>query len=245
MNSKNSVLHTKARPVAECIKYPDTINTGLTLHNNQLTTLVGLPRKINGSFLANDGTIISLVGGPVYVGGSYHVSRNRLTSLEGCPDIINGSLGISENPGITSLIGGPSIVNGNFFARECSLTSLVGGPEIVKGDFIVHDNKLVSFDGIPITIHGSVYAQSNPLKTLQLSRLKEMEGSFMLYDCQIESHILGVFFIKGCEGINTSSGGAFGKAAKIVNFHIEKGRAGLLPCQRALIEAGLHDFAQI
>jgi hypothetical protein len=35
------------------------------------------------------------------------------------------------------------------------------------------------------------------------------------------------------------------QAIDIVNFHIEKGRAGLLPCQKELIEAGLADFAQI
>jgi hypothetical protein len=61
----------------------------------------------------------------------------------------------------------------------------------------------------------------------------------------ITSHILGVFFIKGCKGINSNNKGYFGRAAEIVNTHISKGRAGLLPCTQELIEAGLVAFAQI
>jgi hypothetical protein len=56
---------------------------------------------------------------------------------------------------------------------------------------------------------------------------------------------LGVFFIKGCAGILTTNTGRLIKAVIIVNSYIGKGRAGLLPCQKELIEAGLADFAQI
>jgi hypothetical protein len=72
-----------------------------------------------------------------------------------------------------------------------------------------------------------------------------MKGFIGTFNCPITSHILGVFFIKGCEGIKTNSAGAYGKAVEIVNRYILKGRAGLLPCTQELIEAGLSDFAQI
>jgi hypothetical protein len=39
--------------------------------------------------------------------------------------------------------------------------------------------------------------------------------------------------------------GDFGNTVGIVNRHISKGRAGLLPYQKELIEAGLADFEQI
>jgi hypothetical protein len=72
-----------------------------------------------------------------------------------------------------------------------------------------------------------------------------MNGVLSIYGTDITSHILGVFFIKGCKRIMASDKCDFGKAAEIVNRHISKGRVGLLPCQQELIEAGLADFAQI
>jgi hypothetical protein len=71
-----------------------------------------------------------------------------------------------------------------------------------------------------------------------------MDGGVYLRQCFITSHILGVFFIKGCTGFKTWNMN-MDIAAEIINRHISKGRAGLLPCQKELIEAGLADFAQI
>jgi hypothetical protein len=72
-----------------------------------------------------------------------------------------------------------------------------------------------------------------------------MNGIIDVNRCPITSHILGVFFIKGCRSIYTTDANSFGSAAKVVNSHITKGREGLLPCQKELIDAGLADFAQI
>jgi hypothetical protein len=162
---------------------------------------------------------------PDIAGNIYTTCRN-LISLEGCPKAVLGRFTVSDNPSLFSLFGGPEEVLGaSYMASHCGLTSL---------------------DGIPIKIGGSLYLNDNPLTSLQgINKLKEMNGSICINGCLITNHILGVFFIKGCQGISVKYQGDFGKAADIVNRHIDKGRAGLLPCQKELIEAGLADFAQI
>jgi hypothetical protein len=149
----------------------------------------------------------------------------NLSSLEGCPDEINGEFACSHNPYLDSLVGGPKITMCEYSASSCNLTSLIGIPVKIGGYLLLNDNPLTSLVGV--------------------NKLKEMSGAIYLDDCLITSHILGVFFIKGCSNIATINKGDFGKAVKIVNRHIRKGRAGLLPCTQELIEAGLHDFAQI
>jgi hypothetical protein len=157
--------------------------------------------------------------------GTVNVSDSKLVALNGCPDTVSGSFHVYDNQSLTSLEGGPKEVGKDYIADRCSLTSL---------------------EGLPSKIGGRISLSRNPLTSLQgINKLKEMKGEIYLNNCPINSHILGVFFIKGCLGINAPSESDFGHAVKIVNSHISKGRAGLLPCQRALIEAGLHDFAQI
>jgi hypothetical protein len=120
------------------------------------------------------------------------------------------------------------------------------GPTEVSGYYSADGCGLTSLEGLPSKIGGGLYLSGNPLTSLQgISKLKEMYGGMGIYDCPITSHILGVFFIKGFDEIFTAESGDFGKASTIVNRHIKKGRAGLLHCQKELIEAGLNTFAQI
>jgi hypothetical protein len=191
-----------------------------------------------------------------------------LTSLKGCPDELLGSCIISRNPQLSSLEYGPSFVGGNFHAADCSFTSLVGAPREVKGNFVINRNErltslvggpsivggkytaryceLTSLIGIPSRIGGGLSLTDNPLTSLQgINKLKEMRGLIDLEFCQIKSHILGVFLIKGCSGIHTKDRDILGQVEQIVNAHIMKGRSGMLACQQELIDAGLSDFAQI
>jgi hypothetical protein len=148
-----------------------------------------------------------------------------LTALDGCPEVVTGYFDIMYNQSLTSLVGGPKEVGGNYSAKHCGLTTL---------------------KGIPVKIGGWFDLSSNPLTSLQgINNLKEMKGWANLTNCPITSHILGVFFIKGCWGILSNYRGDISNTVTIVNSHISKGRAGLLPCQKELIEAGLADFAQI
>jgi hypothetical protein len=172
----------------------------------------------------------------------------QLTSLEGCPEVVD-CVFTATNNFLTSLKGAPSIVHGDFdVAFNTNLTSLVGGPREVYGDYNIGSSGISCLDGIPERIIGGLaMSDCRQLTSLRgINKLKEMDGSVYLHWCPIASHILGVFFIKGCSGIYAHTTNAnFQKAIDIVNTHISKGRAGLLPCQKELIEAGLADFAQI
>jgi hypothetical protein len=171
------------------------------------------------------GTLTSGLGEP-NSNGAIRVFGKNLTSLEGCPEVVNGEFDVDHNSSLSSLIGGPKEVGDYFSANHCGLTSL---------------------EGIPTRIGSSLYLNGNPLTSLKgINQLKEMSGRIHIYGCPIISHILGVFFIKGCQGFDlTITAVKLWNTANIVNKHISKGRAGLLPCTQELIEAGLHDFAQI
>jgi hypothetical protein len=157
--------------------------------------------------------------------GNIWIIGTNLTSLEGCPEVVVGSFVIDDHRSLASLIGGPKEVGGFYAADRCGITCL---------------------EGIPVKIGRYFDIANNPLTSLQgINNLKEMDGWMNLRHCPITSHILGVFFIKGCKGLKTGGNQVFGKAANIVNRHIDKGRSGLLPCQQELIEAGLAEFAQI
>jgi hypothetical protein len=157
--------------------------------------------------------------------GNVYVIDTSIAYLDGCPEVIVGSFVIDDNHFLTSLVTGPTEVGGHYSAENCILTSL---------------------DGSPVKIGGYLSLSSNPLTSLKsINQLKEMKGTIFIDGCPIKSHILGVFFIKGCKGIASYDGDDFGRAAEIVNQNISKGRAGLLPCTKELIEAGLAAFAQI
>ena len=119
-------------------------------------------------------------------------------------------------------------------------------PNTIDGNFNCSFNELKSLDGIPVKIGGFLDISNNRFTSLQgIKQLKEMKGLLYTYNCPIKSHILGVFFINGCSGILANNRSNFGKAVAIVNCHIRKGRSGLLPCTKELIEAGLEEFAKI
>jgi hypothetical protein len=147
-----------------------------------LTSLAGCPSVVTRRFIVpNNKSLTSLVGGPSEVGGRYSVSNCGLSSLAGSPIFIGGALDISDNHSLTSLVGGPSEVGGDYIASNCMLVSL---------------------DGLPVKIGGYLNVIDNPLTTLKgINRLREMKGSVYVENCPITSHILGVFFIKGCCGI--------------------------------------------
>jgi hypothetical protein len=158
---------------------------------------------------------------------SVHANANNLLTLVGAPREIKGGFAIDGNGNLKSLIGGPTIVSGIYSADRCGLTDLMGIAQSIGDNLWLSDNKLTSLQGI--------------------IKIKTMNGQIWISGCPIVSHILGVFMIRGCYGLNCAKNDSdqLMQAIDIVNFHIEKGRAGLLPCQKELIEAGLADFAQI
>jgi hypothetical protein len=223
-------------------------NGNIAANDKNLTSLEGSPDIVIGGFnIDHNQSLKSLVGGPKEVNGDYSANNCGLTSLVGFPAVVGHGCYISDNPSLTSMEGGPEVVIGEFKVNHNPLlTSLIGGPKEVGDYYCVQDCGLISLEGLSVTIGGYLSLDSNPLTSLSgINKLKEMNGSIYANDCPITSHILGVFFIKGCLGIRTMGSGDFRKAVGVVNRHISKGRAGLLACQKELIEAGLADFAQI
>jgi hypothetical protein len=153
------------------------------------------------------------------------------------------------NFGLTSLDGCPNVIPGRFEVRGNQLNSLFGGPSIVGDLYDASYNHIKSLDFLPTKIGGGFNLDSNRLVSLQgINKLKEMDGVIRIRDMNITSHILGVFFIKGCAGLmirESKHVSSLTKAVNMVNDFILSGRGGLLPCQKALIEAGLHDYAQM
>jgi hypothetical protein len=201
-------------------------NKAFNLANIGLTSLDGCPEVVKYSIIMDDNPLLtSLIGGPKEVKGDYDVDNSGLLSLVGSPILVGGDFNISHSESLGSLVGGPKEVKGNYAAYCCGLLHL---------------------DGLPIKIGGYLDLGGNKLTSLQgINNLKEIDGLISANGCPITSHILGVFFIKGCTVLEVSGYGSLPSAVEIVNKHISKGRAGLLPCTQELIEAGLADFAQI
>jgi hypothetical protein len=177
---------------------------------------------------------------------SVDLCSRELTSLVGCPDLCDNTIYLNGNL-LTSLVGAPKEINGDFEAsHNSSLTSLVGGPSKVNGYYLVSACNLASLTGLPVKIGSFLCLRGNPMTSLQgINQVKEMHGAIFIEDCPITSHILGVFLIKGCQGIRVNSYGIIAEIAEIVNTHIYNGRSGLLSCTKELIEAGFADFAQV
>jgi hypothetical protein len=158
--------------------------------------------------------------------GDIHANNKGLTSLEGSPESILGNFDISRNSKLKSLLGGPKEIDGHYIVDSCGITSLEGIPSRIGSDLVLANNPLTSLRGI--------------------NKLRELNGWVFIDDCPITSHILGVFLIKGCSRLHTyDHASVLDHATKVVNRHISKGRAGLLPCQKELIEAGFYEFAKI
>jgi hypothetical protein len=166
-------------------------------------------------------------------------TSSQLPRIDGTVDYYGKSL--------TSLIGTPEYVSGDFSIDHNPITSMTGGPKEVGGHYYCRKTNISSLTGAPLKIGGCLSLNNNPhLHSLEgINQIKTMNNWIMLHNTPITSHILGVFFIKGCKGISAIHDCPLGKAVEILNRHIGKGRAGLLACTNELIGAGLADFAQI
>ena len=133
--------------------------------NNQLTSLVGVPREVGRNFVCDQNQLTSLKGSPKKVGGTFHCSTNQLTTLEGSPEEIGLSFLCTGNK-LTSLVGAPRIVGETFNVSRNQLTSLKGSPKKVPLTFYCNDNQLTSLVGAPVEVGGTFYCEDNQLTSL-------------------------------------------------------------------------------
>lgn len=88
------------------------VNHSITLYNNRLTDLVGLPKDI--------------------IKGNLKVGMNNLETLTGSPLVVKGSF-VCDHNNLQTLEGGPVVVEGNYLATNNPLKSLKGAPRVIKG----------------------------------------------------------------------------------------------------------------
>jgi len=130
---------------------------------------------------------------------------------------------------IESLEGGPSWVGGDFDCSYTSIESLEGGPSWVGKDFDCHYTEIPSLHNV----HKQI----------------EFIGG-ILHLPVIDSHILGVMFIKGLKEISiseivyTDRNSKVIQVIKIINKHLG-GDRNIHDAQEQLIEAGLAEFAKL
>jgi len=123
------------------------VNGRFVCHNNNLTTLVGCPKRVSDIDCSNN-LLTSLEGAPNEVKGDFNCRSNRLISLKGCPSVVGGSFDCYYNS-LASLEGAPRTIGRDFDCATNRLVSLIGAPVMVKGSFDCRLNQLRSLEGAP------------------------------------------------------------------------------------------------
>lgn len=95
------------------------IKGNVTLNNNRLRSLDGLPNEITGNLV---------------------LDSNHLDSLEGCPRIIKGDF-VASDCYLTTLKGGPEIVTGMYCIQENELKNLDGLATEIGKDLYIFDQR--------------------------------------------------------------------------------------------------------
>jgi hypothetical protein len=196
------------------------------LSDNRLTSLEGCPAFMETSIRASYNYLVDLMGAPTHIGGFLNVSDNRITTLLGCPETIDGSFFCHNNP-LLSLEYGPRTIGNDLNLTRTNISDLRGLPSYIGGNLVLENCGL-------LTSLANINRYGRTLK-----------GKIHLDGTLISSHILGIFLLIECKGINYSGSGDRRTVTDIVNRHISKGRSGMLSCQQELIEHGLHEYAQI
>lgn len=104
---------------------------------------------VTGNFTINNNNLTNLIGCPKKVGGDFSCSENSLTSLEGCPTDIGGDFYCGENVNLTSLEHGPKQVGRNYYVNDNALINLIGAPVNINGWVACNGNNLTSLEGCP------------------------------------------------------------------------------------------------
>jgi hypothetical protein len=180
--------------------------------------------------------------------------KSRTKEVDGDVLMVNNQL--------KNLKGGPTIIHGTYNASKNKLTTFEGSPTYVSKDFIVYGNRLTDFLGLHIEVGGDVDLSNNLFRSLKdIHKHILHTKTLSIEDNPIESHVLGIFKIKGLEaleffpqndvnpkGITADYTETDNKVAKIVNDCFKAHGAtnvGLLECQEQLIDAGFHEYAQL
>lgn len=152
-----------------------------------------------------------------------------------------------SNRGLTKLPSDlPKKINGDFNCYDNALTSLAYCPSEVGGTFTCSFNDLTSLEHCPSEVGKIFYCEYNKLTSLKdvHKQIKKIGRDFRCYKNPIRSHILGLMLISIGGNISTGLGDGEDVDA-ILNKWKNRGRKGVLGCQRDLIDAGYKELAQL
>ena len=150
-----------------------------------------------------------------------------------------------------TLKGCPTKVGGDFVLRFLPfLKSLEFAPRVVGEDCIIHKcEQLETISGLPAEIGASEYGGNLELSNLNITSLqgihkivRRVNGEITVKDCPIESHVLGVFLIRGVKRFNFPVNG---EVETIINKHLASEDRDVNACQEELIDAGFAKFARL
>lgn len=172
----------------ELTELPDlsdvTIEGNFDCSHNDLTNLIGSPKKVGGKFACQENLLETLKGAEFTECDSFSCRENILTSLEfaprvstnfccvgneltslkGAPQTLSGEFDCARNR-LTNLVGAPQKV-GSFRCSHNNLKTLKGAPQEVRENFVCMENNLISLKGAPQRIGRNFDCSDNSLKTL-------------------------------------------------------------------------------
>jgi hypothetical protein len=168
----------------------DELHGSLIIHDCNLRSCKGFPKKINGYKISITSTdIANLTGITKDFDKFLMVRSNKLTSLKGSPEKLKG-FDCSRNKQLKTLIGGPkqivsssdNINENNYSCINCGLTSLKGVAEHIDGDFFCLDNDIANLDYFPKTVTGRiVFGTTNKdIKEDDIRKVCKVGGSIMI-----------------------------------------------------------------
>lgn len=181
-----------------------------------------------------------------HYGQNIDLSLRGLTKLPSdLPKKINGEFICHENL-LTTLEWSPLEVGDDFDCSDNRLTSLEHCPKTVGGAFRCSSNALTSLEHGPVAVGYEFYCSGNRITTLKdiHKMITKIGGAFYCNRNPIKTHILGIMLIDIGKKIHTELGDGT-DVDEILNKWKNRGRKGVLGCQRDLIDAGYKELAQL
>jgi hypothetical protein len=121
--------------------FPEYVGENISIENNNLRSIdVDLSQMEVTSFRCSDNQLTSLVGVPKKVQYNFECYDNQLTNLEGCPSEVGNQFNCSANF-LTDLTGLPEILTDLFVQQNYLDGKTKGFPKIVKWRLFIGNQK--------------------------------------------------------------------------------------------------------
>jgi hypothetical protein len=123
--SVNGSVDVKMQPHKKVPCKFTKVTGNFTWTGGEITTMENFPDEVGGNLDASNNNITSLVGLPK-VGEDIHLQQNQIASYQGLPTEVNGDLDIYANPAADIVEHLPSKINGSLSIGSSSKLSIRG-----------------------------------------------------------------------------------------------------------------------